>query len=425
MEENMIALLNNIREESSDFYKSIIPEATRKNLDEIQFILLNNDNKAVITNELIRGMINKVAKVKIHNKFFENPLKPLKKGAKPLGDSIEEIYANFIKSDQDAFVGENLLKRNLPDIKTVYHRKNYESQYTVSINKKKIKYAFSSFENLDAFVTSIIQAAYNSLELAEFLNMKELFRRASENNAIVTVKVPDPLKSKKNAEDFITIVKTVSRLMKYPKGIFNAYNKVQKTDPNQLITLSRNDEQVLILPEHVDVKVDVSVLANSFNMSLTDFNSSRKMNLDTFPVANCVGALIDEQFMQVHDDDLDVTEFFNAKSRYYNYYINNEQTMSYSPLVNAVLFVTGEDADIDGLVEDFTVTYDIVETASSTNKIINVIEGTEYKTTISGEFVTVTVTMGGNDITSTAYNSTTKEITIPKITGDIEIAVSP
>jgi hypothetical protein len=169
--------------------------------------------------------------------------------------------------------------------------------------------------------------------------MKEVFKRAIDKNAIKVIKVPNPLLSEANAKQFIEIVKTVSGWMKYPSALYNSYLDVQEEDTKEILTLSNYDEQVLILPEDVNVKVDVSVLANTFNMSLAEFNKTRKMLIDVFPIEGCVGALIDEQFLQVYDDALDITEFFNAKGRYTNYYINNEQTISYSPLVNAVLFI--------------------------------------------------------------------------------------
>ena len=75
--------------------------------------------------------------------MFSNPLKPLKKGSKPLGDTIEEIYTNFIKADQDAFDGAKLFERKLPDTKTIYHRMNLELQYPVTVSRVKLSKAFS------------------------------------------------------------------------------------------------------------------------------------------------------------------------------------------------------------------------------------------------------------------------------------------
>lgn len=336
---DMVELLNKIRSEASALYQDRIPEADRTNMDSIRYAMLDDGNVQV-ANEFMSTILNKLIKSVVHTKMFKNPLGVLKKGTKPLGDTIEEIYTNFIKADQTAFNGEELFKRALPDTNTVYHRMNLELQYPVTVNRTQLAKAFASYESLESYITSIINNLYNSAELDEFLNMKNLMKSAIDKKAIKTVVVADPLASKQNAEEFITTVKTISALMKYPSKEYNSYTQAQTVDTEELLTFSRYDEQILILPEAVNTKVDVSVLANTFNMTVAEFNKTRKVLVDELPVANCVGALVDEQFFQVFDDYYMITEFFNAKGLYTNYYLNIGQTMAYSILVNGVLFLT-------------------------------------------------------------------------------------
>ena len=334
----MTELLNKVRSEASALYQERVPEADRTNMDAIRYAMLDDGNVQV-ANEFISTILNKLIKSIVHEKMFKNPLAPLKKGTKPLGDTIEEIYTNFIKADQDAFNGEKLFQRALPDVNTVYHRMNLELQYPVTVNRTKLSKAFASYEALENFIKSTINSLYNSAELDEFLNMKQLFKSAVDKGALKTITVKDPLASKENAEEFITTVKTTSGLMKYPSSNYNSYTDAQTVDTEKLLTFSRYDEQVLILPEAVNTKVDVSVLANTFNMTVAEFNKTRKILVDELPVENCVGALVDEQFLQVYDDYYLITEFFNAKGLYTNYYLNIGQTMAYSILVNGVLFL--------------------------------------------------------------------------------------
>lgn len=335
---DMTELLNKIRSEASALYQERVPEADRTNMDAIRYAMLDDGNVQV-ANEFISTILNKLIKTIVHEKMFKNPLAPLKKGTKPLGDTIEEIYTNFIKADQDAFNGEKLFQRNLPDVNTVYHRMNLELQYPITVNRVKLSKAFASYEALENFIKTTINSLYNSAELDEFLNMKQLFKSAVDKKALKTITVKDPLASKENAEEFITTVKTISGLMKYPSSNYNSYTDAQSVDTTKLLTFSRYPEQVLILPEAVNTKVDVSVLANTFNMTVAEFNKTRKILVDELPVENCVGALVDEQFLQVYDDYYLITEFFNAKGLYTNYYLNIGQTMAYSILVNGVLFL--------------------------------------------------------------------------------------
>ena len=337
--DTMIELLNKIRSEASATYQERVPEADRTNMESIRYAMLDDGNVQV-ANEFMSSLLNKLVKSVVHTKMFKNPLSPLKKGNKPLGDTIEEIYTNFIKADQDAFNGEQLFKRALPDTNTVYHRMNLELQYPVTVSRVKLSKAFASYDALESYVSSIITSLYNSAELDEFMNMKQLFASAASKNAIKKVVVTNPLSSEANAKKFIQEVKTYSAMMKYPSAEYNSYLTAQDTDTEKLLSFSRYDEQVLILPEAVNTAVDVTVLANTFNMSVAEFNKTRKILVDELPVANCVGALVDEQFLQVFDDYYLITEFFNAKGLYTNYYLNIGQTMAYSILVNGLLFVT-------------------------------------------------------------------------------------
>lgn len=93
------------------------------------------------------------------------------------------------------------------------------------------------------------------------------------------------------------------------------------------------------------------------------------------------------------------------------------------------IYAYGYGADIDRTVyyksaTKYAITYSLSNVTSS-NSTASVVEGAVYTTTLSENtgcvLETVKITMGGVDITSTAYNSTTGTITIGKVTGNIVI----
>lgn len=339
---NLINILNTIRSNASATYQERVPEATRENLEDIRYAMIDDDN-AQVANEFMRTLLNKLIKSVIHTKMFSNPLKALKKGTKPLGDTIEEIYNNFLKGVEYDPTGANLLKRHLPDTKTVYHRMNYKMQYPVTVSREQLAKAFKSYDHLNSFITDIINKLYSSAELDEFINTKQLIASALAHSALKTVEVADPLASKDNGQDFIKAVKTVSGLMQFPSDQWNSYLTAQSTDDVAITTFSRKDEQVLILPTSVDVSVNVDVLATIFNMSVAEFNETRKIVIDAFPDTidgkPVYGVLVDEQFFQIFDDLFNITSFYNGQGLYENYYLNVWQTLAYSILVNGVAFV--------------------------------------------------------------------------------------
>lgn len=432
---NLTELLNTIRDNASDIYRDRVPEATRNNIESIQEVM-TDPNSAVVTNEFISTLLNMIIKQVIHNKLFSDPLKALKKGKKPLGDTVEEIYTNFIKAKQYDASGSELLSRDLPDVKTVYHRMNRQDKYKVTVSPESIRKAFASYEKLDSFIQSIINTLYNSSELDEFILMKQLLKQAYDQNALKVMEVADPTTSDSNAKAFIKAVKTVSGGMQFPNADYNSWLTVQSTDTNPLITFSKKNEQVLIIDNATDVAINVDVLATVFNMSVAEFNDTAKIVIDAFPDPSMRACLVDKEFFQVFDDLVLFKEFENAEGLYKNYYLHVWQTLAYSPLVNGVCFrVASDQTDSNSTVDEFTVTKTLKTGVTSSNKRTKVEEGSSYITRLRGvkSTDTVVVTMGSTlvesvdtptDITSTAYDSETGTITIDNVTANITITVS-
>lgn len=339
---DLVTILNTIRDNASADYQQRIPVATQTNIESLRFAMCSDENVAV-ANEFMRTLLNKIVKSVVHTKMFSNPLKTLKQGDKPLGDTVEEIYTNFIKGDIYDPTGVNLLERNLPDTKAIYHRMNRQSKYKVTVGDAQLGKAFMSYGALKSYINSIIQTLYNSAELDEFVLMKDLIKSAINDNAVVKYDVSDPLASEANAKDFIKAVKTVSGLMAFPSTAHNAYLNVQDEDELAITTMSRKDEQVLILPTGIDTSLAIDVLASTFNMSVAEFNDTRKIIIDEFPKTKdgkaIYGALVDEKFFQIYDDKFTVRDFVNGEGLYTNYILHVWQTVAYSVLVNAVVFV--------------------------------------------------------------------------------------
>lgn len=338
---DLVTVLNTIHANASATYQDRIPEATRTNLEDIRFAMIDDDN-VMVANEFMGTLLNKLVKSVVHTKRFQNPLKSLKKGKKPLGDTVEEIYNNFIKGQQySATAGATeLLQRSLPDTKTLYHRMNLQMKYPITVSREILSKAFASWDALEKYINDLIAQLYNSAELDEFVNMKQLFKSAMDAKAMKVVNVADPLLGEAEGKEFIKAVKTVSNLMQFPNSDFNAYLTAQDTDTKPIVTFTRKNEQVLIISAAADTSVSVDVLASTFNMSVADFNDTRKIVIDAFPSATVRAALVDEAFFQIYDDLFLIKSFDNGVGVYENYWLHVWQTMAYSILVNAVVFDT-------------------------------------------------------------------------------------
>lgn len=416
---NIINILNTIRDNASSEYQNRIPEATQTNIEVVQ-AAMTDPNNAMAVNEFMNTLLNVLIKQIIHDKLFSNPLKELKKGTKPLGDTVEEIYTNFLKAEAYDPTGVTLLERKKPDTKTLFHRMNRQDKYKVTVGMESLRKAFASYDKLDSYIQSIINSLFNSSELDEFVLTKQLIKQALDNNAMVVVNVEDPFNSKEAAEKFITTVKTVSGGMVFPSTEYNAYTQAQDVDEIPITTFSRLSEQVLIIDNATNVNMNVNVLASIFNMSVAEFNETKKIVIDAFPDPTIRAALVDEQFFQIYDDLIFFTSWRNPEGLYDNYYLHIWQTLAYSILVNGVVFKVGSDEDKDGEIETFSVTNNLATGITSSNKRKTVTEGNVYTTTLSGTITSVTVTMGGSEVES-AYDSETKKVVIPTVTGNVVI----
>lgn len=419
-----IEVLNTIRDNASQAYQDRVPEATRNNIEEVGEAITDLNN-AVVYNEFINTLANMIFAPMLIKKSWQNPLGKFKKGKKTFGDTVEEVYNNFIKAQTYDQTGAGLLTRNLPDTKVVFHRMNRQDSYVLTDSPEALAKAFKSYEGLAEYLENLFTTIRNSAELDEYILMRNLFEEAYNNNAIKVVAVADPQASEANAKAFIKTVKTVSGDMVFANSNNNAYLTAQSTDNKPIVTFSRKDEQILIVDNPTDVTCNIDVLASAFNKSVVEFNDTQKEVIDAFPVEGMIGALVDRNFFQVYDDLFTFREFENGLGLYRNHILHVWQTLGYSILCNAVAFVVASDQNSDSdIADEYTVTYTLKTGVTSTNKRTAVNEGMSYKTTLKGVkgTDTVTVTMGGVNVTATAYADGV--VKIDTVTGNLAITVA-
>ena len=419
-----IEVLNTIRDNASQAYQDRVPVATRNNIEEVGEAITDLNN-AVVYNEFINTLANMIYAPMLIKKSWQNPLGKFKKGKKTFGDTVEEVYNNFIKAQTFDQTGAGLLTRHLPDTKVVFHRMNRQDSYVLTDSPESLAKAFKSYEGLAEYLENLFTTIRNSAELDEYVLMRNLFEEAYNNNALKVIAVADPQASEQNAKDLIKIIKTVSGDMEFANSNNNAYLTAQSDDNKPIVTFSKKDEQILIIDNATDVQCDVSVLAYAFGRDLLSFNTEVKQVIDAFPVEGMVAALVDKNFFQVYDDLFTFREFENGLGLYRNHILHVWQTLGYSILCNAIAFVVGSDQNSDSdIADEYTVTYTLKTGVTSTNKRTSIVEGMSYKTTLKGVAAgdTVTVTMGGTNITSSAYEDGV--VKIATVSGNIVITVA-
>lgn len=333
---NMVNVLNTILSNASADYKARVPQATQDNITEVGSAIMSYQ---ATENEFLSSLVNKIAMQIVHNKTFRNPLAVLKKGNIPLGKNLEEIYTNPATGTVYDPSGADLLARNMPDVKTIYHSMNRQGKYKVTVSKAQMITAFTSWANLEKLLNTIVNTLYSGDNLEEFMLMKELFASAITGGKLKTVEV-DELGTADNAKALVKSIKTIGQSMAFPSSIYNSYYDINKeTDAKPVITWTPLENQVLLMRNDVSVDVDVELLANAFNVSYTDLQQ-RTIIVDSFGSAtNCGAILCDEAFVQVYDNLTQMENFHNGEGLYDNFIWHHWQTYSLSLFANAMAFM--------------------------------------------------------------------------------------
>lgn len=331
-----MAILNAIRATANSQYQERVPVATQDNIRDVGNPILNFE---ATKNDFINALVNRIALVLITNKSYNNPLKPFKKGLLSVGETIEEIFVDIIKAEPYYQVDtegktdcQDLFQRRLPDVKAVFHTRNRMDKYPVTISNDDLRTAFISYQGVEDLVSKIITAVYTSDELDEFILMKHLFLEAGNRGAIKAVTIPDPT-NPDTAKQAITTIRANALRLTFMSRDYNYMGVATYTDIN--------DQFIFLSPEFA-ATTDVEVLASAFNMDKAQFLGNR-MIVDDFgglEKEGVVAIVVDKDWFMVFDNYYSMTEVYNAARLYWNYFLHHWQTISYSPLKNAIAYTT-------------------------------------------------------------------------------------
>lgn len=335
---NAVNVMNMIRATASTEYQNRVPVATQDNITEVGNPILQFP--ASLGNEFLSALVNRIGMVLITNKMYNNPLKPFKRGEMTLGETVEEIFVNIIKAEpyyQEATLGmtdcEDAFKRRLPDVKAVFHQRNRQDKYPVTISNDDLRTAFLSYQGIEDLVSKIITALYTSDEYDEFLLMKHVFYEAGVRGALYPIAVPDITAGETESKQAIKVIRATSRKLTFMNNIYNFMG---------VTTHTPIEDQVIFILADVEAAVDVDVLASAFNMDKTEF-IGRRIVVDDFGGLEKEGVIaiaVDRDWFMVFDNFISMTEIYNPARLYWNYFLHHWETLSYSPFKNAIAYTT-------------------------------------------------------------------------------------
>ena len=306
-----------------------IPTATAENLQDIGQYILNNK---ALANQFLNVLVNRIARVVITSRLYENPLAVFKKGTERYGDIIEEVYVNIANAHEyNPQIAENeVYKRVIPDVGAVFHKTNSQLFYKATIQEDSLEKAFVSEQGMRTLIAGIVDSLYSGANYDEFVSMKNIFAESADEMYYIKTDAP----TVDNIHNIVTNIKSASNLMEFMSNQYNAAGVMNYTP---------KDKQVLLLRADVDAIMDVNVLAAAFNMSKAQF-LGRKVLVDNFGAENpdVYAVLCDDEFLMVVNTLDKFTEQYNSEGLYWNYFWHVWRVYSRSPFSNCICFSYGD-----------------------------------------------------------------------------------
>jgi hypothetical protein len=357
-----IEVLNAIKNSATQNYKDYVPYAQStedgNNIREIGAVIMDSVD---LQNEFLSALVNRIGRVLVTSKMYDNPWKMFKKGILELGETVEEIFVNLAKPHQYDPNGSatTLYQREIPDVRSAFHVLNFQKFYKDTIQNEQLRQAFLSIDGITDLISKIITSMYTAANYDEFQVMKYMVAKHILNGKMYPVEIPEVTKA--NMTDIVSVIKGTSNDFVFMQTTYNV---------SGVYTHTEKSEQYVLLNSKFDAKMSVEVLATAFNMDKAEFmghtvlvDSFGKIDskrlaelfkddasyvaltdvelsaLDAIPAV-----LIDRDWFMIFDNLFEFRETPNNEGLYWNYVYHTWKTFSVSPFKNNALFIPGTPA---------------------------------------------------------------------------------
>lgn len=395
--------LNAIREISSTIYHEYVPVIDDST--DISAFAEPILNYPEVYNEFCNVMVNKLVYTQFVSKTFNNPLQVLDGDRIPLGYAGEEGYVNPAKArgfNVNDFAG--LLVKYEADVKIQYQTINSDLQYCVTVSRQQLKKAFTSWANLEDFITSLANSLYNGAYIDMFRYTKNIVAGAYKDNKGIIRQV-SAVSSEETAKAFIKEARELYLNFQLPSTEYNAWNKNDGSG-RPVTTWTNPEDIVFILRNDLRAAIDVDVLASAFNIdratllgniiTVDNFDSYDDDGEKVFDGSAIVGIMADKSWFRIKTQDMFMENFYNANNRTMQYYLNVIRMYNFSLFANGVIFATALPEDIPFTALEFveeapevevgkTVTLTLKATPNRGNADITYTSGTVANATVEAD----------------------------------------
>ena len=430
-------IVNAVRNELGGTYADVVPEidltASRAEINsQLRHIGEIFDTFTAQRNDFLSALINRIGRVLITSKLYENPWSGFKQGLLEFGETVEEIFVNLTKPHQfDPAVAESqIFKREIPDVRSAFHTMNYQKFYKVTISNDQLRQAFLSDTGITDLIGRIIDTLYTSANYDELITMKYLLAKLALNGNIYAMNLPAI--TAENSDSIVTTIKGLSNELTFMKTDYNM---------SGVATYSNKNDQFVIMNAMFDATIGVNSLAMAYNLEYRQFMGQTVL-IDSFGFSGAEqerlnelfaedpeyvpltadeinrlktipAFIIDRNFLMIFDNFYNMTEQYNGEGLYWNYWYHAWKTFSASPFSNAILFTTETPAVTNVSVSPTTASVLKGDSLQLTSVVVTTgfaPEGVTWSVTGTSD-VTSTITPQGLLKVSTTEGNTTLTVT--------------
>ena len=427
-----VDVLNAIRNNASQQYRDYVPLATpdADSIREIGTIIMDYPN---LQNEFLSALVNRIGRVILTSKMYENPWSMFKKGMLEFGETIEEIFVNIAKPFQfDPAVAEStVFKREKPDVRSAFHIMNYQKYYKTTVQNDQLRQAFLSWEGITDLIAKIIDALYTGANYDEFQTMKYMLAKNLLNGRFYPVEISSVTTA--NMKSIVSTIKGVSNKLEFLSDKYNVAG---------VKTFTKKSDQYFLVNSEFDAVMDVEVLASAFNMDKAEFLGRRVLvdgfgDIDNERLAvlfaddptyvelseaqltalNSIPcAIVDVDYFMIFDNFQNMTEQYNGEGLYWNYWYHVWKTFSVSPFANNVAFVPATPGVTSVTVAPSTITLSAGSSAQLSATVVTTgFAPKEVVWSVAGEVTDVHVSASGVvtvDADATSESATIKATSV-------------
>ena len=341
-----VKVFNTIRSAMSDAFRQRIPQATVDNIEEIGTMITSAEFEMEF-NQWQHALINKIGMTLFNDYILENPLSYLIYGNMPFGDAIEEIAADIITGAAMDYgqEGQSIdpFIKSTNQVKAEYHKIDEPIQYMTTIEKDRIRRAFTAEGGLMRLINMLINKLYSSANVDTWTLTKMIMADYLTDSKNATMPLPSTqiqtladVTDEATSKAFIKGVRNIASSMKFPNNLYNP-QKIHKT--------LRNNQLTLFVRYDIINTIGVDALASAFNINelnipiriqeMDDFGTPSDGTGNTDDV---LAVLAEDNWLIITQQLEEMESIRNPRGRYINYFLTRQMSFGASYFKDCVIF---------------------------------------------------------------------------------------